>query len=117
MLGMLCLYLAGSMLVADFHRLPAAEPGTAVLTRWDSPASDALFLEVSSADSKEFGLQCAQESKAVPVQLDRVLDHFAPARQYNGRLWALPALSLVPPLLFFPRQFSSPTVNDDPFLS
>ena len=80
MLGMLCLSLAGSMLVADFHRMQAVEPGIVVLTRWDSPASDALFLEVPSADSKEFGLQCAQESKAVPVQLDRVLDHFAPAR-------------------------------------
>jgi hypothetical protein len=117
MLGMLCLYLAGSMVVADLHLMRAAEPGTAVLTRWDSPASDTLFLEVSSADSKEFGLQCAQESKAVPGQLDRVLDHFALARQHHGRLWATPALSLVPPLLFFPRKFSPPSADDGPFLS
>ena len=117
MLGMLCLYLAGSMVVADLHLMRAAEPGTAVLTRLDSPASDVLFLEVPSADSKEFGLQCAQESKAVPVQLAHVLDHFALARQPNGQLWAIPALSLVPPFLFFPRKFSPPSDDDGPFLS
>ena len=118
MLGMLCLSLAGSMLVADLHLLRAAEPGAAVLTRLDSLANDALFLEVSSADSKEFGLQCAQESKGVPGQLDRGLDHFAPVWQHNGRLWAMPALSLVPPLLFFPRKFSPPSAdNDPPFLA
>jgi hypothetical protein len=117
MLGMLCLYLAGSMVVADLHLMRAAEPDTAVLARWDSPASDRLFLEVSSADSKEFGLQCAQESKVVPGQLDRVLDHVALARQHHGRLWAAPALSLVPPPLFFPRKFSPPSADDGPFLS
>jgi len=76
---------------------------------------DEIFLREAFSASREFGLQCARQSRRVLTSA-RSADGYALGREEALRLHTTEARVFYPAEAFFPRKVAPPDNENDPFL-
>ena len=105
--AVVCLQAAPAALA---HSLPV--PSASLESAVDR---DEIFLRETFSVSREFGLQCARQSRRV-LTSTRSADGYAPGREKALRLHTTETRAFYPAEGFFPRKVAPPDNENDPFL-